>query len=46
MIQKTVGGGLRRVKITACPKPVRIMLETWNSVDKYAHVYSSRKYTF
>ena len=27
-------------------KPVRITLETWNVVRKYAHICSFRKYTF
>ena len=29
-----------------CLKLVRIMLETWNLVGKYTHIFSFRKYTF
>ena len=33
-------------KITPCLKLVRIMLETWNLLRKYTHIFSFRKYTF
>ena len=32
--------------ISPCVKLVRIMLETWNLVHKYTHIYSFRKKTF
>ena len=38
------GGGGRG--ITLCLKLVRMMLETWNFVRKFAHICSFRKYTF
>ena len=35
-----------RGNITACLKPVSIMLEEWNLIRKYADTFSFRKYTF
>ena len=33
-------------KITPCLKLLRIMLETWNLLGKYTHIFKFRKYTF
>ena len=38
-----VGGG---VNYPHCLKLVRSMLETWNLVRKFAHIFSLRKYSF
>ena len=34
------------VKVHPCLKLVRVMLETWNLVRNYRHIWSFRKYTF
>ena len=39
-------GGEGGLKLSPCLKLVRIMLETWNLVREYKHIYSFRKYTF
>ena len=33
-------------KITHCRKLVRILLEAWNLVRKYRHIFNFKKYTF
>ena len=43
-VQFEVGG--RWGKMTPFLKLVRIIIETWNFVRKYTHIFSFRKYTF
>ena len=43
-VRSEVGG--RGGKLLPCLKLVRVMLETWNLVRQYTHIFSFRKYTF
>ena len=42
----SVAGEVGVIKTSLRLKLVRSMLETWNLVGKYTHIYSFRKYSF